>query len=75
MPRASSRCASGGEPKIRALTLELRNITSSNDLKGPLVTAVTLGSPAKEQGIVVGDVIVEAGALQRLAMRLDTSAD
>jgi len=45
------------------LTLELRKQHKlAGDVKGPLVTAITAGSPAKEQGIVVGDVIVEAGA-------------
>jgi S1-C subfamily serine protease len=48
--------------KIRTLTLELRKQHKLGDVKGALVTAVTAGSPAKEQGIVVGDVIVEAGA-------------
>ena len=49
--------------KIRTLTLELRKQHKlAGDVKGALVTAVTAGSPAKEQGIVVGDVIVEAGA-------------
>jgi S1-C subfamily serine protease len=48
--------------KVRTLTAELRK---QNNLpvatKGALVTAVTAGSPAHEKGIVVGDVIVEAG--------------
>ena len=49
--------------KIRTLTLELRKQHKiAGDVKGALVTAVTPGSPAREQGIVVGDVIVEAGA-------------
>jgi serine protease Do len=49
--------------KIRTLTLELRKQHKiASDVKGALVTAVTAGSPAKEQGIAVGDVIVEAGA-------------
>ena len=49
--------------KIRTLTLELRNQHKiPADVKGALVTAVTPGSPAREQGIVVGDIIVEAGA-------------
>jgi len=49
--------------KIRTLTLELRKQHKlAGDVKGALVTAVTDGSPAKAQGIVVGDVIVEAGA-------------
>src|SRR5262245_52076550 len=49
--------------KIRTLTLELRKQHKiADDVKGAIVTAVTPGSPAREQGIVVGDVIVEAGA-------------
>ena len=49
--------------KIRTLTLELRKQHKiAGDVKGALVTAVTPGSPAREQGIAVGDVIVEAGA-------------
>ena len=49
--------------KIRTLTLELRKQHKiAGDVKGALVTAVTPGSPAREQGIVVGDIIVEAGA-------------
>lgn len=48
--------------KIRTLTLELRKQHKlAGDVKGALVTTVTAGSPAEEQGIVVGDVIVEAG--------------
>ena len=49
--------------KIRTLTPELRKQHKvAGDVKGALVTAVTPGSPAKEKGILVGDVIVEAGA-------------
>jgi S1-C subfamily serine protease len=48
--------------KIHTLTAELRKQHNfSEDVKGALVTAVTAGSPAHEKGIVVGDVIVEAG--------------
>jgi len=48
--------------KIRTLTAELRKQHNlSEDVKGALVTAVTAGSPAQEKGIVVGDIIVEAG--------------
>jgi S1-C subfamily serine protease len=48
--------------KIRTLTAELRKQHKlSEDVKGALVTAVTAGSPAQEKGVVVGDVIVEAG--------------
>jgi serine protease Do len=48
--------------KIRTLTLELRKQHKlAGDVKGALVTAVNPGSPAKEKGIVIGDVIVEAG--------------
>jgi S1-C subfamily serine protease len=47
--------------KIRTLTLELRKQHKlAADVKGALVTDVTAGSPAKEQGITVGDIIVEA---------------
>jgi S1-C subfamily serine protease len=46
------------------LTLELRKQHRiADDVKGALVTAVTPGGLAREQGIVVGDVIVEAGAI------------
>jgi serine protease Do len=49
--------------KIRTLTPELRKQHKvAGDVKGALVTAVTPGSPAKEKGILIGDVIVEAGA-------------
>jgi len=48
--------------KIRTLTAELRKQHQlAEDVKGALVTAVTAGSPAQEKGIVIGDVIVEAG--------------
>lgn len=48
--------------KIRTLTLELRKQHEIiEDAKGALVTAVNPGSAAQEKGIVVGDVIVEAG--------------
>ena len=48
--------------KIRTLTAELRKQNKLPETtKGALVTAVTAGSPAQEKGIVVGDVIVEAG--------------
>jgi len=48
--------------KIRTLTAELRKERNlAEDVKGVLVTAVVPGSPAQEKGIVVGDVIVEAG--------------
>ena len=48
--------------KIRTLTPQLRKQHKfSEDVKGALVTAVTAGSPAQEKGVVVGDVIVEAG--------------
>ena len=48
--------------KIRTLTAELRKQNNLPEAtKGVLVTAVTAGSPAQEKGMVVGDVIVEAG--------------
>jgi serine protease Do len=48
--------------KIHTLTAELRKQHDlAEDMKGVLVTAVNPGSPAQEKGIVVGDVIVEAG--------------
>jgi serine protease Do len=48
--------------KIRTLTTELRKQHNLPDnVKGALVTGVTAGSAAQEQGIVVGDVVVEAG--------------
>src|SRR5262245_50309600 len=48
--------------KIRSVTAELRKEHKlAEDVKGALVTAVTAGSPAQEKGIVVSDVIVEAG--------------
>jgi S1-C subfamily serine protease len=48
--------------KIRTLTAELRKQNNLPEAtKGALVTAVTVGSPAQEKGMVAGDVIVEAG--------------
>jgi S1-C subfamily serine protease len=48
--------------KIRTLTAELRKQRNlAEDVKGALVTAVTPGSAAHEKGIVVGDIIAEAG--------------
>jgi S1-C subfamily serine protease len=48
--------------KVRTLSAELRKQHNLGaDVKGALVTGVTAGSPAQEKGIVVGDVIVEAG--------------
>jgi S1-C subfamily serine protease len=48
--------------KIHTLTAELRKQRNlAGDVKGALVTAVTPGSAAHEKGIVVGDIIVEAG--------------
>jgi S1-C subfamily serine protease len=48
--------------KIRTLTAELRKQRNlAGDVKGALVTAVNPGSAAHEKGIVVGDIIVEAG--------------
>jgi len=48
--------------KIRTLTAELRKQRGlAADVKGALVTAVNPGSAAHEKGIVVGDIIVEAG--------------
>jgi S1-C subfamily serine protease len=47
---------------LRTVTAELRKQHNlSEDMKGALVTAVAAGSPAQEQGIVAGDVIVEVG--------------
>ncbi len=47
--------------KVRTLSAELRKQHNfGEDVKGAFVTAVTAGSPAQENGIVVGDVIVEA---------------
>jgi serine protease Do len=48
--------------KIRTLNADLRKQHNLGaDLKGALVTGVTVGSSAQEKGIVVGDVIVEIG--------------
>jgi serine protease Do len=48
--------------KIRTLTAEVRKQRNlAADMKGALVTAVNPGSAAHEKGIVVGDIIVEAG--------------
>jgi S1-C subfamily serine protease len=48
--------------KIRTLTTELRKQNNLPEVtKGVIVIAVTAGSPAQEKGIVVGDIIVEAG--------------
>jgi S1-C subfamily serine protease len=48
--------------KIRTLTAELRKQRNlAEDVKGALVTAVNSGSAAHEKGIVVGDIIIEAG--------------
>jgi serine protease Do len=47
--------------KVRTLTLDLRKQHKlPEDAKGALVTGVTPGGPAQKQGIVSGEVIVEA---------------
>ena len=48
--------------RIRTLTAELRQQRNlAGDVRGALVTAVNPGSAAHEKGIVVGDIIIEAG--------------
>jgi S1-C subfamily serine protease len=48
--------------KIRTLSAELRKEHHLGDgVKGAFVSAVEPGSPAQEEGLVAGDVIVEAG--------------
>jgi serine protease Do len=47
------------------LTPELRKERQlGEEIKGVLVTGVTAGSPAQDKGIVVGEVIAEAGGAQ-----------
>lgn len=51
--------------RIRSLTPELRKERQlGEEIKGVLVTGVTAGSPAQDKGIVVGEVIAEAGGAQ-----------
>jgi serine protease Do len=48
--------------RVRTLTAELRQQRNlAGDVSGALVTAVNPGSAAHEKGIVVGDIIIEAG--------------
>jgi serine protease Do len=48
--------------RIRTLTAELRQQRNlAGDVRGALVIAVNPGSAAHEKGIVVGDIIMEAG--------------
>jgi S1-C subfamily serine protease len=48
--------------RVRTLTAELRQQRNlAGDVRGALVTAVNPGSAAHEKGIVVGDIIIEAG--------------
>jgi S1-C subfamily serine protease len=51
--------------KIPSLSPELRKERQlGEEIKGVLVTGVTAGSPAQGKGIVVGEVIAEAGGEQ-----------
>jgi len=46
--------------KIRTLSAELRKQHNvAEDVKGALITAVEAGSPAQQQGLAAGDVILE----------------
>ena len=48
--------------RVRTLTAELRQQRNlAGDMRGALVTAVNPGSAAHEKGIVVGDIVIEAG--------------
>ena len=57
-------------PKLRTLTADLRKARKlSEDTKGAVVTGVEPGSPAHEKGIVMGEIIVEAGGQPVIAAK------